>query len=71
MTIEVTGATRSSRAVRVRAPVFDLYIKHSFILYSALRTSSLSLIPNADAKAFATSIPTLTFPSSMELMYVR
>ena len=39
--------------------------------YSALRTSSLSFIPNAHARAWAISIPMLTFPSSMELMYVR
>ena len=36
--------------------------------YSALRIKSLSLMPKADAKALATSIPTLTLPSSTELM---
>jgi hypothetical protein len=40
-------------------------------LYSAFRTRSLSFMPRADAKALATSIPTLTLPSSIELMYVR
>jgi hypothetical protein len=39
--------------------------------YSALLTKSLSLISKAVARALATSIPTLTLPSSMELMYVR
>jgi len=39
--------------------------------HSALRTSSLSFMPNAHASAWATSIPMLTFPSSTELIYVR
>jgi hypothetical protein len=36
--------------------------------YSALRIKSLSFMPNAEAKALATSIRTLTLPSSTELM---
>jgi hypothetical protein len=36
--------------------------------HSARRIKSLSLISSALAKEFATSIPTLTFPSSTELM---
>jgi hypothetical protein len=40
-------------------------------LYSALRIRSLSLMPKADAMALATSIPTLTLPNSIELIYVR
>ena len=43
---------------------------HPYYRHSALRTSSLSLMPNADAKAWAISIPMLTFPSSMALIYV-
>lgn len=39
--------------------------------YSALRTSSLSRRPSAAAMELATSIPTFTLPSSIELTYVR
>ena len=36
--------------------------------YSARRTRSLKRICNATANSFAISIPTLTFPNSIELM---
>lgn len=39
--------------------------------YSAARTSSLNRKPKAAANSFATSIPTLTLPNSIELIYVR
>jgi hypothetical protein len=39
--------------------------------YSATRTSSLNRKPKAAANSLATSIPTLTLPNSIELMYVR
>lgn len=39
--------------------------------YSAYRIKSLRRKPKAEARALAISIPTLTFPNSIELMYVR
>jgi hypothetical protein len=40
----------------------------AFVRYSALLTNSLNFISRAIASLFATSSPTLTLPSSIELM---
>lgn len=64
----VAAATHEGRAT---GAVESVSHEVELYAYSALRIRSLSFIPRAKAKRLATSTPTLTFPNSIELMYVR